>query len=67
MKHVVLVAKFGFDIAEEEPQEKVEKWTNNEGSPQIFFLSITAALPLDDIGIFEYLRKQSIFLHKCGE
>ena len=52
MKHVVLVAKFGFDIAEEEPQEKVEKWTNNEGSPQIFFLSITAALPLDDIGIF---------------
>ena len=67
MKHAVLIAKIGVCIAEKEPQEEVEKWTNNEVSPQLSFLSAIAALPFDDIGIFEYLRQQSSFLHKCGE
>ena len=42
----------GHDIAENEPQEETEKRIEEEGGTQQNFLSVTAALPLDDTGIF---------------
>ena len=50
--------KIGVDTAEKERQEEAERWTIYEGSPQLYFRSVTAALPFDDTGIFEYLRQQ---------
>ena len=50
-KHAALEAKIGYDIAENEPQQDVEQRTK-EGGTQLYFLSVTAALPLDDTGIF---------------
>ena len=50
-KHAALEAKIGYDIAESEPQQDVEQRTK-EGGTQLYFLSVTAALPLDDTGIF---------------
>ena len=51
LKHAALEAKIGYDIAENEPQQDVEQRTK-EGSTRLYFLSVTAALPLDDTGIF---------------
>ena len=59
MKHDALVAKIGVAIAEKEPQEELEKRSILEGGSRLYFLSVTAALPFDDIGIFEYIRHQS--------
>ena len=50
LKHAALEAKIGYDIAENEPQQDVEQRTK-EGGTQLCFLSVTAALPLDDTGI----------------
>ena len=50
-KHAALEAKIGNDIAEHEPQQAVEKRTKEGGTPPNF-LSVTAALPHDDTGIF---------------
>ena len=50
LKHAALEAKIGYDIAENEPQQDVEQRTK-EGGTQLYFLSVTAALPLDDTGI----------------
>ena len=49
-KHAALEAKIGNDIAENEPQQDVESRTK-EGGTRLYFLSVTAALPLDEIGI----------------
>ena len=43
-----------------------EKRTKEGGTP-LNFLSVTAALPLDDTGIFESFRQHICFLHMCGE
>ena len=43
--------KSGYDIAEIELQKEIEQRTK-EGGTQLYFLSVTAALPLDDTGIF---------------
>ena len=51
LKHAALEAKIGYDIAENEPQEETEKRIEEEGGTQQNFLSVTAALPLDDTGI----------------
>ena len=51
LKHNALDAKIGYDIAEHEPQEEAEKRTKEGGTPPNF-LSVTAALPHDDTGIF---------------
>ena len=51
LKHAALEAKIGYDTAENEPQQDVEQRTK-EGGTQLYFLSVTAALPLDDTGIF---------------
>ena len=67
MKHDALVAKIGVAIAEKEPQEELEKRSILEGGSRLYFLSVTAALPFDDIGIVEFLRQQSSVVHKCGE
>ena len=50
-KHAALRATIGHDIAENEPQQDVEQRTK-AGGRQLNFLSETAALPLDDTGIF---------------
>ena len=50
-KHAALRATIGHDIAENEPQQDVEKRTK-EGGTRLYFLSVTAALPLDETGIF---------------
>ena len=50
-KHAVLRATIGHDIAENEPQQDVESRTK-EGGTRLYFLSVTAALPLDETGIF---------------
>ena len=52
LKHDALDAKIGYEIAEHEPQEEAEKRTKDGGGTQINFLSMTAALPLDDNEIF---------------
>ena len=50
-KHAALKATIGHNIAENEPQLDVEKRTK-EGGPRLNFLSVTAALPHDENGIF---------------
>ena len=50
-KHDALKTKIGYDLAENEPQDEGEQRTK-EGGTQLNFNSLTAALPLDDIGIF---------------
>ena len=52
LKHDALDEKIGYEIAEHEPQEEAEKRTKDGGGTQINFLSMTAALPLDDNEIF---------------
>ena len=51
LKHAALEAKIGYDIAENEPQQDVEQRTK-EGGTRLYFLSVTAALPHDENGIF---------------
>ena len=53
LKHAALEAKKSviYDRAEIEPQQDIEQRTK-EGGTQLYVLSVTAALPLDDTGIF---------------
>ena len=51
LKYAALEANIGYGIAENEPQKDAEQRTK-EGGTQLCFLSVTAALPLDDTGIF---------------
>ena len=44
-------ANIGYDIAENELQKEAEQRTK-EGGTRLYFLSVTAALPLDETGIF---------------
>ena len=50
LKYAALEANIGYGIAENEPQKDAEQRTK-EGGTQLYFLSVTAALPLDDTGI----------------
>ena len=50
LSNAYVLAKFRFDTAENEPQQDVESRTK-EGGTRLYFLSVTAALPLDEIGI----------------
>ena len=65
-KHAALRATIGHDIAENEPQQDVESRTK-EGGTRLYFLSVTAALPLDEIGIFWMTSAAFWTLHVFGE
>ena len=65
-KHAALRATIGHYIAENEPQQDVEKRTK-EGGTRLYFLSVTAALPLDEIGIFWITSAVIWTLHVYGE
>ena len=66
LKHAALEANIGYDIAEDEPQQDAEQRTK-EGGTQLCFLSVTAALPLDETGIFWITSAVIWTLHVYGE